>query len=102
VKLPVVWLPEAERELREAVSWYSDIRPELGARFVYAVDETMEAIVDGPLRYATIHKNYRRAGVRRFPYGLFFIKEPDRIVVIACFHGKRNPQRWMTRQTHTF
>jgi plasmid stabilization system protein ParE len=99
VTTPAVWLPEAERELREAISWYSDIRPELGARFASAVDETMEAIVNNPLRFAAIHKNYRRAGIRRFPYGLFFIEEPGRIVVIACFHGKRNPRRWMTRQT---
>jgi hypothetical protein len=44
VILPAVWLPEAERELRDAISWYSDIRPELGVRFASAVHETMEAV----------------------------------------------------------
>jgi hypothetical protein len=35
--------------------------------------------------------------VRRFPYGLFFEVQEHRIVVIACFHGKRNPTRWKVR-----
>jgi plasmid stabilization system protein ParE len=102
MSLSVVWLPEADNELRDAIAWYADIRPELGARFAYAVSEAIDAIVDGPLRYTVLHKSYRRAGVKRFPYGIFFAVKPDRIVVVACFHGKRNPRHWMTRQTHTF
>jgi len=36
--------------------------------------------------------------VRRFPYGLFYQVEADRILPIACFHGRRNPLRWQGRQ----
>jgi plasmid stabilization system protein ParE len=35
--------------------------------------------------------------VHRFPYGLFYQVEADRVFVIACFHGKRNPRRWQSR-----
>jgi len=62
------------------------------------VDEAVVAIATDPLHFAVVKKNRRRAGVHRFPYGLFFIKEPDRIVVVACFHGKRNPRHWTTRK----
>jgi hypothetical protein len=73
--LPVVWLPEAENELMDAFMRYDAIRPELGQRFANAVIETVEAISEGPLRFAVVEKQRRRAGVRRFPYGLFFIIE---------------------------
>jgi len=99
VTLPVVWLPDADAELKAAVSRYTEIRPELGIRFAHAVAEAVEAIAADPLHFAVIQKDRRRAGVRRFPYGLFFIQEPDRILVLACFHGKRNPKHWKIRQT---
>ena len=95
--LPVVWLPEAHAELREAMAHYEGIRPELAEQFANAVVDTVERIADGPLRYAVVDKGRRRAGVRRFPYGLFFLVEDKRIVVIACFHGRRHPKHWQTR-----
>ena len=47
--LPVVWLPEAQAELMEAVARYDAIRPELGERFANAVVETAEAIAATPV-----------------------------------------------------
>jgi len=44
------------------------------------------------LRFPVVYKkNRRRAGIRQFPYGIFFVVEDDRVVVIACFHGKHGP-----------
>ncbi len=97
MRLPVVWLPEADAELKSARAWYDNKRPELGDRFAVAVDETVEAIAEHPLRFLVAHRGRRRAGVRRFPYGIFFEVQEHRIVVIACFHGKRNPKRWLAR-----
>jgi hypothetical protein len=69
VTLPVVWLPEADAELKEALARYESIRPELAQQFVDAV----EAIAAAPMHYAVLENGRRRAGVRRFPYGLFFL-----------------------------
>jgi plasmid stabilization system protein ParE len=93
----VVWIPEADADLRAALAWYEDIRPELGTRFAVAVEEAVEAIAQNPLRFPVVYKTRRRAGVRRFPFGIFFEVEKHRIVVIACFHGRRNPTRWQMR-----
>ncbi len=95
--LPVVWLPEADAELKEALARYESIRPALAQRFAEAVEDTVEEIATAPLRYAVVEKGRRRAGVHRFPYGLFFLVEEKRVVVIACFHGKRNPKHWQLR-----
>jgi plasmid stabilization system protein ParE len=97
VTLPVVWIPEADADLKAALAWYEGIRPELGVRFALVVAETVEAIAENPLRFPVVYKTRRRAGVRRFPFGLFFEVEDQRVVIIACFHGKRNPIRWKIR-----
>jgi plasmid stabilization system protein ParE len=97
VTLPVVWLAEAEAELKDALTHYENIRQELGLRFLEAVEATVEGIAESPLRFAVVDKGRRRAGVRRFPHGIYFLVEETRIVVIACFHGKRNPKHWQLR-----
>jgi plasmid stabilization system protein ParE len=95
--LPVVWLDEAISEYYEALQWYIGISPRLGGRFAEAVERVVLDIAETPLRFPVIQKSRRRAGVRLFPYGIFFLVEDSRIVVIACFHGKRNPRRWQQR-----
>ena len=95
--LPVVWIPEANEDLLEARAWYDNIRPGLGDRFALAVEATVEAIAEHPLQFPVVYRSRRRAGVRRFPYGIFFAVQADRIVMIACFHGRRNPRRWRSR-----
>jgi plasmid stabilization system protein ParE len=91
-------MPEAAADLRESLTWYEGIHADLGMRFALAVDATVEVIAQSPLRFRIVHGEIRRAGVKRFPYGLFFKLESHRIVVIACMHGRRNPWRWKLRQ----
>jgi plasmid stabilization system protein ParE len=97
VTLPVVWVPEADADLKESRKWYEDIRRELGERFALAIEATIDAIAENPLQFPVVYRGRRRAGVRRFPYGIFFEVQEHRIVVIACFHGRRNPRRWQSR-----
>jgi len=97
VTLPVVWTPEANEDLLEARAWYDNIRQELGERFALAVEATVEPLAEHPLQFPVVYRSRRRAGVRRFPYGIFFEVQDSRIVVIACFHGRRNPRHWQSR-----
>jgi plasmid stabilization system protein ParE len=97
--LPVVWLPEADADLKEALTWYEEIHPDLGLRFALAVDAAVGVIARSPLAFQILHAQIRRVGVRLFPYGLFFKIESRRIVVIACMHGRRNPKRWKVRRS---
>jgi len=97
VTLPVVWIPDANQDLLAARAWYANIHPELAERFALAVEATVEALAQRPLQFPMVHRSIRRAGVRRFPYGLFFEVQENRIVVTACFHGRRDPTRWQAR-----
>ena len=95
--LPVVWIPEAHEDLQEALARYDSIRPELRERFALAVETTVDSIAERALQFPALYRSRRRAGVRRFPYGIFFEVQDHRIVVIACFHARRNPRRWQSR-----
>jgi toxin ParE1/3/4 len=97
VKIPVFWTSAAEADLLEARAFYDNIRPELGNRFAQAVDDTVEAVSENPRQFQVVHKGRRRAGVWRFPYGIFFEVQEDRVVVIACMYGRRDPRRWQAR-----
>jgi hypothetical protein len=61
--LPVVWLPQAEADAREAVAWYRKVRTELGDQFALAIEATMNAIRENPLRFPVVYRNRRRVGV---------------------------------------
>ena len=97
MSLPVLWSDEAKAEFYDAERWYADISVHLAERFVQAVEVTVHLIEEYPLRFPVVYRERRRAGVRRFPYGLFYQVETDRILLIACFHGKRNPRGWQRR-----
>ncbi len=97
MRLTVEWSSEAEADLGEALAYYDGIRLELGERFADAVSETVNQIAAVPLRFALVDQDIRRAGVPQFPYGLFFLIEATRVVVVACFHGKRDPKHWQQR-----
>ena len=92
--LPVVWLPEADADAHEAVAWYRNIRSALGDQFALGVEARS---APHPLRFPIVYRNRRRAGIHRFPYGIFFEVQVDRIVVIACLHNRRDPRRWQLR-----
>lgn len=97
MSLAVLLRPEAEADLEEAYLWYLERGAELGADFVTAVDEGLERIRAHPEGHALVHRNVRRALLRRFPYGLFYVYEGNRINVIACFHASRDPRTWQGR-----
>ncbi len=95
--LPVVWIPEANADLREGLAWYENIHADLDLRFALAMEAAVEVIAQSPRRFQIVHGEIRRAGVKRFPYVLLFKVENNRIVVIACMHGRHNPRRWKFR-----
>lgn len=95
--LPVVWLPEADADLRDARAGYQNVRLGLAEHFALAIEAAVEALKENPLRFPVIYRNRRRVGVRRFSYGIIFEVQENRIVVIACFHARHDRHRWQSR-----
>lgn len=89
--------PAAEAELVEAYFHYEGKEEGLGAEFRRAVDACLEVVVRHPTAYQIVRGQVRRALLRRFPYGLFYEIDGQRIVVFACFHSSRHPKEWERR-----
>jgi plasmid stabilization system protein ParE len=94
---PVFFTPEARTEALEAQDWYEAQMPGLGERFRAEIEGAVERIAAGPLHFPRILQDVRRARLHVFPYALFFRIEPEALLVIACFHASRDPQRWRVR-----
>ena len=93
----VIFTPAARAELIDAQDWYEDEATGLGRRFRGALDVLIERMSANPRQFPVVFKNVRRALLRRFPYALFFVVEDQTLLVIACFHGSRDPLRWQKR-----
>lgn len=88
---------EAEQDLLDAARWYEDQRPGLGQQFLDEVAAILSVIAETPLVYPLVHRNARRALIRRFPFGVYYRFENAISTVLAVLHGSRDPRRWKTR-----
>jgi len=89
--------PAAEEDLEEASSWYERQREGLGKEFLLAVGVALEKVAKHRDFGILVHQRLRRANVRRFPYGVFYLVEADRTVVLGVLHGRRAPRIWQSR-----
>lgn len=93
----LIFRPEAELDLSDAVSWYEKKVKGFGANFLLNVEAAIESIIRTLEAFTPIYKNTRRALVRKFPFGIHYLIEKEKIVVLAIFHARRNPKEWKTR-----
>jgi plasmid stabilization system protein ParE len=95
---PVRFTQTARTEMIAAQDWYEGEVQGLGRQFRAAADAVAARISDNPKLFPVVYKTVPRALLRRFPYALMFVIEPDdTLLVIACFHGSRDPARWQRR-----
>ncbi len=98
MKKPLIVRAEAEYDLAEAYQWYEQQVRDLGGEFLLCVDAVMASIERNPQLYPVVYKGIiRRALMRRFPYGVFFVEGDRSVSVIAVAHAKRNPRVWQYR-----
>ncbi len=91
------FLPLAEKEMNEAALFYEERSPGLGRDFLDAVQGTVDAIVAHPNSGRRLSENIRRRIVPRFPFGVLYSVEPERVVVVAVMHLRRRPGYWKGR-----
>jgi plasmid stabilization system protein ParE len=97
VKFQVELRPAAVADLRKTFEWYEERLPGLGEDFLAAVRAKLDQIESNPLQFPVVRGATRRAIVRRFPYGIFFVPGSRRIGVLAVMHHSQAPQRWQAR-----
>ena len=89
--------PEAAAEADEAFLWYEGQSAGLGLEFMRALDACMSQILRFPDGCPISHDGLRRAMLRRFPYGIFYIASEGSSTIYAVFHSKRDPLQLVER-----
>jgi plasmid stabilization system protein ParE len=92
VSLPLTLRPRAEADLDDAFRWYEARLPGLGEAFLRSADACFARIQRHPAAFIEAHPRVRRASLRRFPYGVFYVIREDRIDVLAVYHARRRPR----------
>lgn len=87
----IIVRPEAENDMKEAFLWYEEQNPGLGYEFLLCVEAVFDTLMRHPELYRKVYQNIRRALTRRFPYGVFYIVEDTKVIILAVFHAKRDP-----------
>ena len=97
MSLPITFHRAASTEFIEASSWYESKRLGLALDFMAEIDRCVSLASEHPLQSAVVREDIRRVIANRFPYSVYFRAEQDRIVVLAVFHGSRDPAIWLAR-----
>ena len=87
----------AELDLAEAQVWYETQQTGLGAEFRSEVSQVVDRLAATPLIYQIMHRDIRRAIVRRFPYLIWYRVAAETVIVLACTYAGRDPERVKAR-----
>ena len=88
---------EARVEFLAAVRRYNAEETGLGSKFIQAVADSIQRIRDYPASYVQILANFRRAGVRKFPYGLVYMVYDGGVKIVAVMHNRQRPDYFTER-----
>lgn len=90
--------PEAETEFLEAIEYYEGCEPGLGGDFALEVQSSVSNILSYPNAWPILEEDVRRCLTNRFPFGVIYSIETDRIFILAVMHLHRHPDYWKHRQ----
>jgi len=90
--LTVLYREAARREIVEAARIYERLRPGFGSAFLDEIARVEGHVSNAPGLYQLVELEIRRVTLRRFPYGLFYLGEAEKIVVLACLDLRRDPK----------
>ena len=87
----ISFLPEVEGDAINGYRWYEEKAIGLGEEFLRLFYAIAGEIIRNPLIYQIVYKDFRRCLLRRFPYGIYYRIDKQKIIVYALFHCARNP-----------
>ena len=84
--------PRAILMTKNAYDWYETQKPGLGEEFLEDLDGIYHKLELHPEYFSKIKKNFRQAGLKRFPFVIVYEIIKTEVVVFAVFHTSRNPK----------
>jgi plasmid stabilization system protein ParE len=89
--------PAARAEFLEAIERYEQQVPGLGAQFLREVENASARLLAQPRSAPLVRGEFRRLGLRQFPYGIIYRIVADELRVTAIAHRRRRPGYWVRR-----
>jgi len=89
---------DADQEMKAASRYYEERVRGLGDEFLDEIEEGLTRIHQFPIAWSIYEGEYRRYLLKRFPYGLIYRIESEKIFIIAVAHLNRKPGYWKDRQ----
>lgn len=93
----VIFHAEADAEMMAAAEFYESKSRGLGGDFIAEVERATGALVRHSRIGHRFSSRLRRVLVQRFPYGLLYRIEGERVYVLAVAHLHRRPGYWRRR-----
>lgn len=87
----------AREDVRAARRWYEGRLAGLGAAFLRSLEVCIAQIERTPEIWPCVDGGTRRGRLRRFPYVVYYEVQGDDILVLAVWHGRRDPEGWKGR-----
>jgi plasmid stabilization system protein ParE len=92
MKYKLTILETAEHDMADAFDWYN-MQSEFAAGYlVEKFDEAFKHIVESPLIYQKIHRNFRQIVLNPFPYVIIYLVKGDEVIIFRIWHTSRNPK----------
>lgn len=84
-------------DIEEIVLWYEEQRIGLSYDFELCLEAGIDAILRNPNAFQKKYKDIKVRYISRFPYGIHYRLNSNKIVVIGLFHTSRSPKNWSKR-----
>lgn len=97
MKRRLVIRPDALVEIEEAAAWYKPRRRFLDRDFINTVNAGIRAIAENPERFPIREDDARFLVLPRFPYSIIYQVTDDEVIILSCFHERRDPAEWKRR-----
>ncbi|MCA8917962.1 MAG: type II toxin-antitoxin system RelE/ParE family toxin [Planctomycetes bacterium] len=91
----VVFAPEFDMDVDEAIAWLETKVSGLGDAFIAAVEHVISEVVDHPEAFREVRPMVHRAIIRKYRYLVFFRLRGDMLQFLGVVHGTREVDLWL-------
>lgn len=93
----ILFLEPDKTEMADAAEYYELQARGLGFDFLDEVEHTANRVQEFPESGKCLRGKIRRRLIKRFPFGLIYRLEKERIIIVAVMHLHRKPNYWVKR-----
>ena len=95
--MEIIFATGVLEEVSASADFYETEVEGLGKAFLQKLGEGIEEIKENPFLYRIIKGDIRRHLLSKFPFGIIYRIEEEKIYVVAVMHLRRKPFYWLER-----